>query len=260
MSTTTTDQDRQKRIRIVIWVVVALIVVGVAVGLIVTNLTRDSGDPTVGGTPTSQDAPAGSGSQLPQDAASLPAQNPQASADPNLLARENSVMLDTNANSQVQIVEFLDFECEACGAFYPVMEEFRASNAENIDYVVRYFPLPSHLNSMNAAIAAESANQQGQFEDMYNQLFTTQVEWGESQESQAPLFRSYAEEIGLDMAAYDQAVADPATQARIQADIDDGIALGVDSTPTFFINGQVADFEGIQTAQDVLDYFNGFLE
>lgn len=256
MSTPKSESERQKRIRTVIWVVVAVIVVGVVAGLIIANVLRGQGADTTsssGNTSTSTTSGA-------QGEGSLPAQNPSATADPSILVRDNSVMLNSNPNAKAQIVEFLDFECEACGAFYPVMEEFRKANGSNIDYVVRYFPLPGHKNSMNAAVAAEAANQQGKFEEMYNKLFTSQTEWAEKQDSQAALIRTYAEQIGLDMAAYDKAVADPATQARVQADIDDGKALGVNSTPTFFINGQVANFEGMKTGQDVLDYFNGFVK
>lgn len=265
MSTPKSDSERQKRVRTVIWVVIAVIVLGVVVGLIYANVLRGQADAgsaeNTGAQGTSSSASPGaqSSSSAPSGGA-LPAQDPSATADPATLVRENSIMLNSNPDAKAQIVEFLDFECEACGAFYPVMEEFRKANGDKIDYVVRYFPLPGHNNSMNAAVAAEAANQQGKFEDMYNKLFTTQKEWGEKQDSQAELFRSYAEQIGLDMAAYDKAVADPATQARVQSDIDDGKALGVNSTPTFFINGQVAEFKGMKTAQDVLDYFNGFVK
>ncbi|MGO8609127.1 DsbA family protein, partial [Rhizobium johnstonii] len=88
----------------------------------------------------------------------------------------------------VTVVEFLDFECEACGAAYPYVEELRTQYAGKITYVARYFPLPGHFNSTNAAIAAESAGRQGKFEEMYNALFQSQAEWGEAGESRADLF------------------------------------------------------------------------
>lgn len=65
------------------------------------------------------------------------------------------------------LVEFLDFECESCGALFPIVEQLRSDYAGEITYVVRYFPLPGHVNSMNAAVAAEAAAQQGEFEAMY---------------------------------------------------------------------------------------------
>ena len=57
------------------------------------------------------------------------------------------------------------------------------------------------------------------------------------------MFRGFAEELGLDMAAYDAAVADPSTTARVNLDFEEGRALGVSSTPTFFVNGELAELQ-----------------
>ena len=159
------------------------------------------------------------------------------------VVRESSHVLDDGGPDAVTVVEFLDFECEACGAFYPIVEDLREKYAGQITYVVRYFPLPGHFNSKNAAIAAEAAAQQDRFEDMYHRLFETQAEWGEAQESRAALFRDYAAQLGLDLAAYDAAVADPATQDRVSSDFEEGRALGISSTPTFFVDGKPLTIE-----------------
>ncbi len=87
------------------------------------------------------------------------------------------------------VVEFLDFECEVCGAVYPVMEELREEYDGEVTFAVRYFPLPGHFNSGNAAVAVEAAAQQGAFEAMYQRMFETQSEWGEGRESEADRFR-----------------------------------------------------------------------
>lgn len=160
------------------------------------------------------------------------------SGDGPQVIREGSHVLDDGGEGAVTVVEFLDFECEACGAFYPVVEDLREKYDGEITYVVRYFPLPGHLNSKNAAVAAEAAAQQDRFEDMYHRLFETQTQWGEAQDSRADLFRSFAEELGLDMAAFDESVADPATADRVELDLNEGEQLGVSSTPTFFIDGE----------------------
>ena len=159
------------------------------------------------------------------------------------LVRENSHVLDDGGDGAVTVVEFLDFECEACGSFYQIVEDLREQFAGEITYVVRYFPLPGHFNSKNAAIAAEAAAQQDRFENMYHRLFESQAEWGEAQESRADLFRSFAEELGLDMAAFDAAVADPSTAERVDQDFEEGRALGVSSTPTFFVDGELAELQ-----------------
>lgn len=157
--------------------------------------------------------------------------------------RENSHVLDDGGEGAVTVVEFLDFECEACGAFYPVVEDLRQRYDGEITYVIRYFPLPGHQNSRNAAFAAEAAAQQGRLEDMYRKLFESQSQWGEAQESRADVFRGFAEELGLDMAAYDAAITDPATAARVDLDYNDGQALGVSGTPTFFVDGDPITLE-----------------
>lgn len=152
--------------------------------------------------------------------------------------RTDSHVLDEGGPDAVTVVEFLDFECEACGAFYPIVEELRATYDGDIRYVTRYFPLPGHVNSTQAALAAEAAAQQGRYEDMFHRLFETQAQWGEQSAETPEVFRAFAEELGLDLAAYDAAVADPATLARVQQDKRDGERLGVSSTPTFFVDGE----------------------
>jgi predicted DsbA family dithiol-disulfide isomerase len=114
---------------------------------------------------------------------------------------------------------------------------------------MRYFPIPGHANSTNAAVAVEAAAGQGQLEPMYQQMYETQAEWGEAQESKADVFRGFAQDLGLDMDAFDAAVADPATTARVQSDFNDGRALGVSGTPTFFLDGEKLE---VQTPEELV--------
>ncbi|MGO0578024.1 DsbA family protein [Ornithinimicrobium panacihumi] len=154
------------------------------------------------------------------------------------LVREDSHVVDDAGEGAPVLVEFLDFECEACLAAYPLVEQVRQEYAGELTFVVRYFPIDGHPNSMTAAVAVEAAAQQGRFEDMYTRMYKTQTEWSHRQESMAPVFRDFAQQLGLDMDAYDAAVADPATQERVEQDRQDGLALGVRGTPTFFLDGK----------------------
>lgn len=154
------------------------------------------------------------------------------------VVRDDSHRLSTADDGKVTLVEFLDFECEACGAAYPFVEQLRQRYEGRVTFVARYYPIPSHRNALNAAYAVEAAARQDRFEDMYKRMFETQPEWGESQESKADLFRTFAEDLGLDMDHYDADVASDAVKNRVQRDIDDGTKLGVSGTPTFFLNGQ----------------------
>lgn len=161
-----------------------------------------------------------------------------ATSSSDAVVRSDSHQLGQAGNGEVTLVEFLDFECESCLAAYPVVEQLREDYAGQVTFIARYFPLDGHANARNAAVAVEAAAQQGEFEAMYQQMYATQTQWGEQQESRADLFREFAIDLGLDMAAYDAAVADPATLERVLADRDDGLALGVQGTPTFFLNGE----------------------
>ena len=162
---------------------------------------------------------------------------PQASADPAIV-REDSHRLTTPATEKAQLVEFLDFECEACRAAEPLVSQLKKDYGDRITFVHRYFPLPGHLNSGTAALAVEAAARQGQYEAMVAKLFETQPEWGGKQDSQGALIRTYAGGLGLDMAKFDQDVAAEDAKERIRRDIADGKTLGVTGTPTFFLNGE----------------------
>jgi protein-disulfide isomerase len=163
----------------------------------------------------------------------------EAGADGSVpLVREDSHVLDDAGEGAPVLVEFLDFECEACLAAYPLVEQVRQEYAGELTFVVRYFPIDGHPNSMTAAMAVEAAAQQNRFEDMYSRMYDTQTEWSHQQESMAPVFRDFAQQLGLDMDTYDTAVTDPATQQRVEQDRQDGMAVGVRGTPTFFLDGE----------------------
>lgn len=150
-----------------------------------------------------------------------------------------------DGNEPVTVVEFLDLECEACRAAHPVVQQIIADYEGQINYVVRNFP--NHNNSVLAARAAEAAGEQGKYWEMFNKLFEAQPEWGEKEEPQTEAFISYAAELGLDMDAFMQSLNSGDYIEKIEQDREDGIAAGVNATPTFFINGErqvgVMDYE-----------------
>ncbi|MEE2036839.1 thioredoxin domain-containing protein [Nocardiopsis sp. CT-R113] len=191
------------------------------------------------------DAPPGQGGAASGTPAPAPAE---------LLVREDSHHLTRSEGAEVTVVEFLDFECEACRAQFPVMERVREDYEGRINLVVRYFPLPGHANSRPAAAAVEAAAQQGAFEEMYVRMYETQAAWGESQESQIRVFLGFAEELDLDMAEFTRTMAAPETAERVQADFDDGVALGVQGTPTIYVNGrQTESMPGYEALSALID-------
>lgn len=168
------------------------------------------------------------------------AQRAESENDPKpQVLRDETHVLDDGGPDAVTMVEFLDYECGPCATLQPVVDELREKYDGQITYAVRYFPLPGHVNAMDAALAAEAAARQGEFEQMHQQLFDTQHEWAGAAESGPAVFRTLADDIGLDLTAYDAAIADPATADRVRRDTSEGTFLGVEGTPAFFVDGRM---------------------
>ncbi len=142
-----------------------------------------------------------------------------------------------NKEAKVTIVEYLDFECEACGAYYPVVKSLMTEFGQDVRFVTRYFPLPGHKNSMTSASAVEAAAKQGKYWEMYDLLFTEQRSWGEKKSAEPKTFEEYAKKLGLNMEQYARDVNSKETKARIERDKNAGTRLGISGTPTFFVNG-----------------------
>ena len=140
------------------------------------------------------------------------------------------------ANAPVTIIEYSDFQCPACEMYYPVVEKLMTDNPTLVRLVYRHFPLPQHANARLAAAASEAAASQGRFWEMYRLLFSKHAEWTEVTDPHA-IFGGYAKSIGLDMAAFKAALDASSTAQVVESDLQEGEKLGIDSTPTFFVNG-----------------------
>ena len=147
-------------------------------------------------------------------------------------------------SAPLTIVEFSDFQCPACGHAFKDLHELTRTRTD-IRLVFRHFPLDSscneampralHPDACQAAIAAECAGRQSRFWEYHDLLFANQRTLDRDS-----LFR-YAREVGVDIAAFRTCLDDPATKSRIADDVRAGIAAGVESTPTLFINGRRVD-------------------
>lgn len=140
-------------------------------------------------------------------------------------------------DASVTIIEYSDFQCPACQAYYYVMEKILASSTVPVRLVYRHFPLAQHANAVPAALASESANEQGKFWDMYRLLFENHSDWEESKEPNK-FFEDYAKRIGLDLVKFKLDMSSSTLKEKIQADVDAGLNIGINATPTFFINGK----------------------
>lgn len=160
---------------------------------------------------------------------------PAKPVDTTLLVKSDSNKM-TGANSKVTLVEFGDYQCPACGAVYPLVKQITDANKDNMTFVFRNFPLSQHANADMAAEAAEAAGSQGKYWEMHDKLYASQADWSDDKN---PLdkFVNYAKDLGLDTAKFKQEVSDKKYAAKIAADQDDGNRLGVNATPTFYIDG-----------------------
>lgn len=139
-------------------------------------------------------------------------------------------------SAKVTIVEFADFQCPACGAAHPIVQQVLGEYEGQVEYIFRHFPLPGHKNARIAAKAAEAAGVQGKFFEMHDMLFENQQEWSESN-SPKEIFVGYAEQLELDTEKFTQDLDNDQLAQAIQDDQNAGIELGVNSTPTFYIDG-----------------------
>lgn len=144
--------------------------------------------------------------------------------------------------STVELIEYGDFQCPACASFYPIVEEVRAKYGNIVNFTFRNFPLVSiHSNALAAHRAAEAASVQGKFFEMYDLLYKNQTSWTQSA-NPVPVFEVYAEQLDLDITRYKADFASEKVNDVINADIKEGKdKYGVNSTPTFILNGKKLD-------------------
>jgi protein-disulfide isomerase len=141
----------------------------------------------------------------------------------------------------VTLLEYGDFQCPACGAYYPLVKQVKAKYGDKITFQFRNFPLVgSHPNAMSAHRAAEAASIQGKFWEMHDLLYERQESW-QASPNPGEIFKSYAQELGLDIDLYTSDLVKSEIGTIIQQDIKAGTELGVKATPGFAINGQLLE-------------------
>lgn len=139
-----------------------------------------------------------------------------------------------SADAKVKIIEFADFQCPYCKQWHDtVASALLAKYGDKVAIYYRHYPLTSiHPQAMDGAVAAECAAAQGKFWEMHDALYASQDNIGVST-SQA-----LAKQIGLDTDKFNNCLANDPVQPNIDADVVDGVAYGVQGTPTFFVNNR----------------------
>jgi len=149
-----------------------------------------------------------------------------------------------DGGSGVTLVEYGDFQCPACEAYYPIIEQVVEKYDTDITFQFRHFPLTSiHPNAYAASRAAEAASKQNKFFDMYNALYTS-ANWTVWTQNSNPKsnFEQYAQSIGLNLDQFNSDYSSSAVNDVVRADQAAGQDLGITGTPAFFLDGrQVAN-------------------
>ena len=148
-----------------------------------------------------------------------------------------------DSTAPVQVMEYADFECPACGTFATLTEpDIRKNLIETGKVSWRYydFPLPMHKNTWDASNAAACADEQGKFWEMHDMLFANQDRWnGEATSSPKPQFKGYAQSLGLDVPKWEGCYDADRYRSRVASNRAESERRHVESTPTFIIGGKM---------------------
>lgn len=147
------------------------------------------------------------------------------------------------ADSKVILINYGDFQCSGCGAAHPRIKAIVEEYQDQIAFVFRNYPITSsHPNAKFAAASAEAAGLQGKYWEMYDLIYDSQSEWESlSSSNRLEVFLGYARQIGLDENQFKSDLSNNDISKKIALDQELGKKVGVDATPTFFLNGQKLD-------------------
>jgi len=179
-----------------------------------------------------------------------PVNAPPGAQPPNLLG---------SPTASVTVEEFADFQCGSCAAAHPAMKEIQQVYGSRIKFIFRNYPLaiPAHAKAYDAAVAVEAAGMQdrNKFWALQDQLFVNQAAWSPPGANHRQLWLDYATKIGLDTARFQSDMAGIAAKTRVDQDLARGKALGVNSTPSIYINNQIVPFPdvNVQSLRRIID-------
>lgn len=156
------------------------------------------------------------------------------------------------------LIEYSDLQCPACKNFHDILNSYEATGGADtsitnkVTLVFRHFPLTSiHLNSLSASYAAEAAGLQNKFWEMTDALFEKQAEWS-SLPNPKDYFITVAKSLKLDTDQFSKDMGSQEVKNKVQADISEGDSIGVNSTPTFFLNGKKLKFNTLNEFKNLL--------
>lgn len=157
----------------------------------------------------------------------------------SLIRVENIFDIDAGASpvigkkdAPVSVVAFFDYQCPYCAKVYPTLDQLLAKYPEQVNLVIKHFPLRMHPHAEKASLAALAASRQDKYQAVTKAFFDNFRNLNET------TIKQYAEESGVDMKAFQEALDDPSLKKVVSEDISLGARLKVRGVPTLFINGR----------------------
>lgn len=140
-------------------------------------------------------------------------------------------------SAKVSLVEYGDFQCPACASYALIVNKLSQDFPDDLKIAYRHFPLPQHKNAIPAAKASEAAGRQGKFWEMLDKLYEKQEEWV-NESNPFNKFLEYAKEIDLDEEKFKNDYGLDEIEKKIDEQYSSTIRLRLNSTPTFYLNGE----------------------
>ena len=146
---------------------------------------------------------------------------------------------------KVTIIEYADYQCPGCSAAAPKAKALAEKYKDHVRLIFRNFPIASsHPNARAAAAVAEAAGLQGKFWEMNKLLYTNQDVWKNANITDRDnIFKSYAEQLKLNIDQYKTDIASNKVKNKIDFDMALGRKHGVAATPTFYVNGKNTEMD-----------------
>jgi protein-disulfide isomerase len=132
--------------------------------------------------------------------------------------------------AKATVIEFFDFQCPACRAVEPIVEQARKNYKDRVKFVARDLPITYHQFAQKAAEASECAHEQEKYWEYHDLLMNGSLDIAS--------LKKYAKDLGLDTAQFNECLDSGKYYSETQKDYNDGVSYGVTGTPTFFVNGK----------------------
>ncbi len=239
-------------------IIVAVFAIAIGSGLMLWRWKQPTSAPTA---PIPPVVPAAS-PIAPAASAAVPAPptTPDAREEAPARPETGTLHFRGGANARVTLEEFGDFQCIPCAQFFPTLTQVEKDYGEQIRVVFRHKPLRKHEHAVLAARAAEAAGLQGRFWEMHDLLFENSLRWTKGVDTVGPeatpsrrlqskvlameievrdVLSSYAARLELDLERFKTDLDSDDVKARVEADRLHGDALGIDRTPTIYLNGRL---------------------